>query len=112
MTNTPLQALVLLNDPTYVEAARALAQRAMLEGGRDADGARLRFAFRLATARDRRRPKKSRVLRATAGAAARGITATTAQAARKLIAVGESKSDPRLDASELAAWTDGRRAPS
>ena len=34
-TNTPLQALVLLNDPTYVEAARALAQRALLEGGTD-----------------------------------------------------------------------------
>ena len=38
LTNTPLQALALLNDPTYVEAARALAQRALLEGGKDDDG--------------------------------------------------------------------------
>ena len=49
-TNTPLQALVLLNDPTYVEASRALAQRALLEGGKDAN-ARIAYAFRLATAR-------------------------------------------------------------
>ena len=50
LTNTPLQALVLLNDPTYVEAARALAQRALLEGGKD-EKDRLAYAFRLATAR-------------------------------------------------------------
>ena len=50
LTNTPLQALVLLNDPTYVEAARALAQRTLLEGGKD-EKSRLDFAFRLATAR-------------------------------------------------------------
>src|SRR5207237_9992509 len=49
-TNTPLQALVLLNDPTYVEAARALAQRMIKEGGiSPAD--RVNFAFRLATDR-------------------------------------------------------------
>ena len=49
-TNTPLQALVLLNGPQFVEAARALAERAMREGG-DTPPERLGFAFRLATSR-------------------------------------------------------------
>src|SRR5262249_37943930 len=49
-TNTPLQALVLLNDPAFVEAARNLAQRVLKEGGSE-DGERLKFAFRLCTAR-------------------------------------------------------------
>ena len=50
VTNTPLQALTLLNDPTYVEAARALAQRALRTGGKS-DRERIDFAFQLATAR-------------------------------------------------------------
>src|SRR5207247_8866053 len=49
-TNTPLQALVLMNDPTYVEAARWLAQRMLTEGGSDPKQ-RIAFAFRLVTAR-------------------------------------------------------------
>ncbi len=49
-TNTPLQALVLLNDPEFVAAARMLAKRAMLEGGQSVED-RLQFMFRLATAR-------------------------------------------------------------
>ncbi|MFO0908594.1 MAG: DUF1553 domain-containing protein [Isosphaeraceae bacterium] len=49
-TNTPLQALVLLNDPTYVEAARKLAERVMTEAGPEID-ARIERAFRLCTAR-------------------------------------------------------------
>jgi len=50
LTNTPLQSLVLLNDPTYVEAARALAARALTQAGSDPEE-RIRYVFRLATAR-------------------------------------------------------------
>ena len=49
-TNTPLQALALMNDPQFVEASRAFAQRMMTEGGKDAES-RIAFAFRLATGR-------------------------------------------------------------
>ena len=49
-TNTPLQALNLMNDVTYVEASRVLAQRIMIEGG-SLPEERLSFAFRLATSR-------------------------------------------------------------
>jgi Protein of unknown function (DUF1553)/Protein of unknown function (DUF1549)/Concanavalin A-like lectin/glucanases superfamily/Planctomycete cytochrome C len=102
LTNTPLQALALLNDPTYVEASRALAQRALLEGGKD-DASRIGYAFRLATAR-KPTGKETGVLR--------GLLKTRLasyrqdpQAALKLLSVGESPRDKRLDASELAAWT-------
>ncbi|HEX8311811.1 MAG TPA: DUF1553 domain-containing protein, partial [Chthoniobacteraceae bacterium] len=49
-TNTPLQALVLMNEPALLEAARRFAQRVLEEGGPD-DSARLAYAFRSATAR-------------------------------------------------------------
>jgi hypothetical protein len=49
-SNTPQQALVLLNDPTYIEAARALAERILREGSGTV-GERLQFAFRLVLAR-------------------------------------------------------------
>jgi uncharacterized protein DUF1553/uncharacterized protein DUF1549/concanavalin A-like lectin/glucanase superfamily protein/cytochrome c len=102
LTNTPLQALVLMNDPTYIEAARWLAQQAMTEGGRDAGG-RISFAFRRATAR-MPSAKEARVLRGLFQqqlAHYRGDK----KAALDLLAVGESKWDAKLDASELAAWT-------
>src|SRR5690606_15983555 len=49
-TNTPLQALVLMNDPQFVEAARVFGQRIMHEGGNDV-ASRIDWAFRLCTAR-------------------------------------------------------------
>lgn len=102
LTNTPLQALVLMNDPTYIEAARWLAQRAMTEGGKHA-GSRISFAFRGATAR-MPSTKEARVLRGLFQeqlAHYRGDK----KAALDLLGVGESKWDAKLDASELAAWT-------
>src|SRR5690606_20693137 len=51
VSNTPQQALVLLNDPTYVEAARTLAERVLREGGRS-DRKRLQYAYRLALNRE------------------------------------------------------------
>jgi hypothetical protein len=101
-TNTPLQALVLLNDPTFVEAARALAQRALVAGGKD-DRARLRYAFRLATARTPDATETG-VLRDLLRARRQEFSRNR-QAALKLLAVGESPRDKRLDPAEHAAWT-------
>lgn len=101
-TNTPLQALVLLNDPTYVEASRKLAERIMGEEGKTTEE-RIAFAFRLATAR-RPSVKETAVLTRlfdTQLAAYR----QSAPAAEKLLAVGESKRNSSLDVTELAAWT-------
>jgi hypothetical protein len=102
LTNTPLQALVLMNDPTFVEAARALAQRVISEGGKD-DSARLAYAFRLATAR---KPTggESGVLRRLLQQRLDGFRKDP-RAAAKLIAIGESPHDTRLDPVQLAAWT-------
>jgi hypothetical protein len=102
LTNTPLQALTLMNDPTYVEAARALAQRALLKGGKD-DKSRVIYAFRLATARTPT-GKEVGVLRDLLKGQRRSFAADR-RSAVKLVDVGESGRDSRLDAVELAAWT-------
>jgi hypothetical protein len=101
LTNTPLQALALMNDPTYVEAARALAQRVLLEGGKD-EKARVVYAFRLATAR-KPTGKEIGVLRNLLKGRLTWFRKDR-QAAVKLLGVGESPLDGRLDPAELAAW--------
>jgi hypothetical protein len=102
VTNTPLQALIELNDPTYIEAARALATRALREGGRDTNS-RLQYAFRLVTAR---KPGMAEMRVMTNLLNHELITyRKDPDAATKLITVGESKPDSSLAASELAAWT-------
>jgi hypothetical protein len=102
LTNTPLQALVLMNDPTYVEAARALAQRDLKEAGPD-ENARVRYVFRLATDRDPT-PQELGILDKLYQKEAQHYSADK-KAADKLLAIGESKPDAHIQTSELAAWT-------
>src|SRR5262249_21319907 len=98
-TNTPLQALVLLNDPTHVEAGRKLGERMMRAGDRDKG---LAFGFRCATAREPEAAERQGLLRVPRPAPAR-LRADPAAAA-KLLGVGASPRDPALDEGELAAW--------
>ncbi len=101
-SNTPQQALVLLNDPTYVEAARALAVRIVKDGGGDT-GKRLEFAFREVLTRSPRE-NELKVLVPLYEKHLQQYKADPA-AADKLLAVGESKTPDDLDKTELAAWT-------
>ena len=101
-TNTPLQALVLLNDPTYIEAARAFAERDLKSAGPN-ETDRIKYAFRLATDRDPS-PQEINILDGLYKKQYAHYS-TDKAAADKLLSIGESKRDPKLDASELAAWT-------
>jgi hypothetical protein len=100
-TNTPLQALVLMNDPTYVEAARKLAERMMKEGGATAED-RIAFAFKLATARSPKEKEVAVLKRVFESQRDRYLK--DKPAAEKLLKVGESPRDEKLDTIELAAW--------
>ena len=102
-TNTPLQALVLMNDPTYVEAARKMAERVMNEAAGATPEERIAFAFRLATAR-KPAAEEAAVLRKIYDAQLAHFRSTP-EAASKLLTVGESPRDEKLDPADLAAWT-------
>jgi hypothetical protein len=101
-TNTPLQALTLLNDPIYVECARVLAQRTIKEGGKTPEE-RIVFAFRLCTGRTPRAEEVA-VLRRVYDRQRERFDRDP-EAAKKLIAVGESPRPDGIDPAELATWT-------
>jgi hypothetical protein len=105
-SNTPLQSLVLLNDPTYVEAARAFAQRMVREGGKTMPQ-RLRFAYELAVGREPQ-AAEARLL-AELYEKHRKQYASDEKAARALIEVGQSKPPGDILPAELAACTSVAR---
>ncbi|MBL9124646.1 MAG: PSD1 domain-containing protein [Planctomycetaceae bacterium] len=110
-TNTPLQALTVLNDPAYVECAQALARRGLLEPESGADlPARLRYLFRLCLARDPGADESAQL--AALWRDARDHFAADPTAAARLVsreseaaAATESANGPALDPVDWAAWT-------
>lgn len=101
-TNTPLQALSLLNEVTFVEAARGLAQQMMLHGGATPEQ-RITYGYKRATARE---IDPTALKQLTSGLAKR-LTEFNAkpEEAAALLAQGTSKPDASLNAAELAAYT-------
>jgi hypothetical protein len=101
-TNTPLQMLLLMNDPQYVEAARALAERAMRDGG-ETSADRAAFMFRLCAARAPTADERAELV------SFYELTLTEYKAAEaeaaKLVAIGENPPDQALAKADLAAWT-------
>jgi hypothetical protein len=100
-TNTPLHALVTLNDPAFVEAARVLAQGVSVAA--EGDAAKLDYAFRVVTARFPTPPERGILLGRLA--TLRGQFAADPEAAKQLAAAGEAARPESLDPVEHAAWT-------
>jgi hypothetical protein len=100
-TNTPLQSLNLMNDVTYIEASRMLAQRMLLEGG-DTPRARISWAFRLATSRQPKDREVDILQRNLDKQMA--LFARNPQQAVRLLSVGEMRNDGKLNVNELAAY--------
>lgn len=101
-TSTPLQALALLNDPQFVEAARFLGQRLLREGG-PTRADQVAWAFRTATGRNP--GEKEKAVLANLFAEQQELFAQDPKAAEKLLAIGDTRSDPKLNRADLAAAT-------
>jgi hypothetical protein len=101
-TNTPLQALTLMNDETYLEAARKVAERMMREGGAT-PAERLRYGFLLIAAR----PPADRELAVLSASFHRNRDRyqSNPAAAQKFLSAGESERDASLNPIDLAAYT-------
>jgi hypothetical protein len=101
-TDTPLQALVTMDDPQWVEASRALAQRLIEQGGKQPEQ-RIKYLSDLVLSHDPS-PQMESVLQQSLTQMQQHY-ATDPAAARDLIAVGEKPRDPAIPPPELAAWT-------
>ena len=100
-TNTPLQALVLMNDVTYLEAARKLAERMLTEGG-TSPSQRIEYAYRLALARAPKPVELPVLLKTLDHYAVR--YREDPKAALGVLGPGESVRDRKLETAELAAY--------
>jgi hypothetical protein len=105
-SNTPQQALVLLNDPIYVEAARVFAERVLRDGGKSTDD-RIRYAFRQALGRQAQE-KEVTLLRGMYEQHLRQYQ-QDANGAAELLRVGDRPAAKDVPAAELAAWTSVTR---
>lgn len=101
-TNTPMAALLVMNDDQFVEAARGLAQRALLEGGSD-DATRLTWAFRVVTARAPTARELARLRDYLVQQQAH--FSDSPEDAAALLSVGASMRDGSLAVADHAAWT-------
>ncbi len=101
-TNTPLQALILMNETQYIEAARILAERLMKEAG-DSPEDKIIHGFRICTGRIPN-DKEISIIKDIFKQQLEEYK-NSPEAAKKLLNVGEAKSDKSLDTTELAAWT-------
>jgi hypothetical protein len=99
-SNTPLAALVLLNDPTFLEAARVWAER--LVNGKGNDEQRLRSAFRQAVSRAPDEHELKRLLHVLT--TSRAAYQAAPETAKQAMGVGQSQPSPAHDAVEVAAW--------
>ena len=100
-TNTPLQSLNLMNDVTYIEAARMLAERLLKEGGTTAEQ-RIAWAFRLITSRQPSEQEAQVLMRHLDRQ--KDYFKRNPDEVKKLLAVGEKRNDDKLDKVEIAAY--------
>ncbi|MBS1713077.1 MAG: PSD1 domain-containing protein [Armatimonadetes bacterium] len=101
-TNTPLQALVTMNEPAFLEASREFAER-ILKGPSKTDDDRLAEAFRLSLGRA---PSNDEVVTLTSALRRYGERyANDPASAKELVSVGMTPPDPAVDPQKLAAWT-------
>jgi hypothetical protein len=107
VSNTPQGALVLLNDPTYVECARVFAQRVLDEGGTD-DASRIAWAWRGALSRAPEARESALLLELLSESRAK--FEANEPAAQSLVAVGQAPISNRHRPGEIAAWTAVTRA--